>query len=77
MTDSPLKAWLERDDLVPAMSGLRPKLSTTGLVDFVVQAETEPELMGMINLVGIESPGLTSGPAIAREVARLVAEVDA
>lgn len=69
--------WLERDDLVPAMSGLRPKLSTTGLVDFVVQRETEAELAGMINLVGIESPGLTCGPALAQEVGRLVAEMDA
>jgi len=69
--------WLEREDLAPAMSGLRPKLSNTGLVDFVVQAEGEPELAGLINLLGIESPGLTCGPAIAREVGRLVREQDA
>ncbi len=68
--------WLEREDLVPAMSGLRPKLSTTGLVDFVVQRETDSQLEGLVNLMGIESPGLTSGPALAREVGRLVAEMD-
>ncbi len=68
--------WLKREDLTPAMCGLRPKLSTTGLLDFVVQREDEPELSGLINLVGIESPGLTAGPALAREVGRLVAEVE-
>ena len=68
--------WLRREDLTPAMSGLRPKLSTSGLVDFVVVREEAAELAGLINLVGIESPGLTSGPALAREVGRLVAEVD-
>jgi len=66
--------WLKRDDLVPAMSGLRPKLSQSKLVDFVVQAETEADLKGLINLIGIESPGLTAAPAIAQEVGRLVAE---
>jgi len=58
------------------MCGLRPKLSTTGMVDFVVHREVEPELAGLINLVGIESPGLTSGPALALEVGRLVAEME-
>jgi L-2-hydroxyglutarate oxidase LhgO len=58
------------------MSGLRPKLSTTGLVDFVVQRESEPHLTGLVNLLGIESPGLTSAPALAREVGRLVREMD-
>ena len=57
------------------MCGLRPKLSTNGWVDFVVQREEEAELAGLINLVGIESPGLTAGPALAREVGRLVAEM--
>lgn len=64
--------WLEREDLEPAMSGLRPKLFPTGFADFVVQRE-EGDLEGLVNLVGIESPGLTSAAALAREVARLVA----
>ena len=68
--------WLTPDDLTPAMCGLRPKLSTTGMADFVVWREVETELAGLINLVGIESPGLTSGPALAREIGRLVAEMD-
>lgn len=68
--------WLTEEDLTPAMCGLRPKLSTTGMVDFVVCREDSPDLSGLINLVGIESPGLTSAPALAREVGRLVAEME-
>ncbi|MBK7187327.1 MAG: NAD(P)/FAD-dependent oxidoreductase [bacterium] len=68
--------WLRVDDLSPGMSGLRPKLVPTGFADFVVQRE-EGDLAGLVNLVGIESPGLTSAAALAREVARLVAGMDA
>ncbi|MCB1183909.1 NAD(P)/FAD-dependent oxidoreductase [bacterium] len=68
--------WLEPDDLVPDMSGLRPKLDTTKLVDFVVQREDEDDFAGMVNLIGIESPGLTSAPALARHVADLIDEAD-
>jgi len=67
--------WLEMDDLAPAMCGLRPKLTLTGFRDFVIQRETD-DLGGLINLVGIESPGLTSGPAIAVAVADLVREME-
>lgn len=63
--------WLKPDDLEPGMSGLRPKLVPAGFADFVVRRE-EGDLAGLINLVGIESPGLTSAAALAREVGRLV-----
>jgi len=62
--------FLEREDLGPDMCGLRPRLLTwwrDGWADFVVMRETG-DLEGLINLVGIESPGLTSAPAIARQV---------
>ena len=62
--------FLEREDLGPDMCGLRPRLLTwwrDGWADFVVTRETG-DLEGLINLVGIESPGLTSAPAIARQV---------
>jgi L-2-hydroxyglutarate oxidase LhgO len=68
--------WLEADDLAPGLSGLRPKLVPTGFADFVVCRE-EGDLAGLINLVGIESPGLTSAAALAREVARLFDGKDA
>jgi L-2-hydroxyglutarate oxidase LhgO len=67
--------WLQYEDLAPAMCGLRPKLAVTGFGDFVVQRETG-DLGGLINLVGIESPGLTSAPAIAADVADLVREME-
>jgi L-2-hydroxyglutarate oxidase LhgO len=62
--------FLERADLGPDMCGLRPRLASwwqDGWADFVIARE-EGDLAGLINLVGIESPGLTSAPAIAREV---------
>ena len=67
--------WLELDDLTPAMCGLRPKLAVTGFEDFVIRRETD-DFYGLINLVGIESPGLTSAPAIAAAVADLVGEME-
>ena len=67
--------WLSLDDLSPAMCGLRPKLATSGFGDFVIQREDDP-WAGLINLVGIESPGLTSAPSIALAVADLVREMD-
>lgn len=62
--------FLERGDLAPDMCGLRPRPSrwwAEGWSDFVVVRE-QGDLEGLINLVGIESPGLTAAPAIARQV---------
>jgi L-2-hydroxyglutarate oxidase LhgO len=64
--------WLEPEDLVPDMSGYRPKLVVKGFRDFEVCLE-ENELQGLINLVGIDSPGLTSAAAIAEDVGRMLA----
>jgi glycerol-3-phosphate dehydrogenase len=57
-------------DVITAYSGMRPKLvpsSVGGFGDFVV--EEVPEALGVMQLVGIESPGLTAAPAIAEDVA--------
>lgn len=61
-------------DITPDMSGIRPKLQTKeGLAhDFVIAHEKERGLNGFINLIGIESPGLTASPAIARHVEGLL-----
>lgn len=58
--------------LQPAYSGIRPKLSGPGEPgsDFVIQDATEHGIAGLVNLFGIESPGLTASLAIAEEVAR-------
>ncbi len=67
--------WLEPGDLTPDMSGIRPKLCAHGFRDFVVRRETDTGLEGLVNLVGIDSPGLTSAPALAAAAADLAAEV--
>jgi glycerol-3-phosphate dehydrogenase len=57
-------------DVIGAYSGVRPKLtpeSVKGSADFVIEEVSEAP--GMLHLVGIESPGLTAAPAIAKEVA--------
>jgi L-2-hydroxyglutarate oxidase LhgO len=63
------------EDLEPDTSGIRAKLQGPGepARDFVIREETDRGLPGLVNLVGIDSPGLTAAPAIAEEVARLLA----
>lgn len=66
------KIWtaIDPDRLHPGYAGIRPKLSGKGepMADFVIQSESEHGLPGLVNLFGIESPGLTSSLAIARQV---------
>jgi L-2-hydroxyglutarate oxidase LhgO len=64
---------LERDAFVPDMTGVRPKLSGPGegVRDFIIIDEEKNGLPGFINLIGIESPGLTSSPAIAKMVTEM------
>jgi len=66
--------FIDEDDLLEDTSGLRPKLQEPGgeFRDFVIQDESCNGLPAFINLVGIESPGLTASPAIARYVKGLV-----
>ncbi|MDZ4761019.1 MAG: NAD(P)/FAD-dependent oxidoreductase [Alphaproteobacteria bacterium] len=56
-------------------SGCRPKLSGPGepAADFRVDGPEVHGMAGLVQLFGIESPGLTSSPAIAEEVARRLA----
>ena len=58
--------------LGPAYAGVRPKLGSpeTTAQDFVMQDEATHHVPGLINLFGIESPGLTSCLALADEVAK-------
>jgi glycerol-3-phosphate dehydrogenase len=71
-------------DLVLGYSGIRPKLSPPskssaespekkGIVDFII--ERDPEFPAAIQLMGIESPGLTAAPAIAERVFGLAREI--
>ncbi len=63
------------EDIMPDMCGIRPRLLKEGGVakDFVIAHEKERGLAGLVNLIGIESPGLTASPAIARRVEELLA----
>jgi L-2-hydroxyglutarate oxidase LhgO len=69
--------FMEPSDLEPETSGIMANLQGEGdgFRDFVIRHEYDRDLPGFINLVGIESPGLTSAPAIARYVSRLVNEL--
>ncbi len=64
---------LQDGALVPAYAGIRPKIHGPGepQPDFMVQGPAEHGVAGLINLFGIESPGLTASAAIARAVLRL------
>lgn len=67
------KYWpgLRDGALQPAYAGLRPKLHGPGepAPDFVIQREDVHGIPGLVNLFGIESPGLTASLALAREAA--------
>jgi L-2-hydroxyglutarate oxidase LhgO len=56
--------------LQPAYAGIRPKLSgpSEPARDFVIDGPGEHGVDGLVNLFGIESPGLTAALAIACEV---------
>ncbi len=58
--------------LEPGYAGMRPKLAPKGSVadDFAIQGPREHGVQGLVNLFGIESPGLTSSLALAEEVER-------
>ncbi|HPT21741.1 MAG TPA: NAD(P)/FAD-dependent oxidoreductase [Bacteroidales bacterium] len=66
--------FLEFGDISPEMAGIRPKIQKRGepVRDFYIMEESERGNPGFINLIGIESPGLTSSLAIANYVEGLI-----
>ena len=70
------KYWPELPDgaLQPAYAGIRPKIHGPGTPasDFVIQGPAVHGIPGLVNLFGIESPGLTSALAIAEYVQELL-----
>merc|ERR1712113_911509 len=58
--------------LVPSYSGVRPKIVGPGetSADFVVSGPEDHGVPGVVNLLGIESPGLTASLALAEHVER-------
>jgi L-2-hydroxyglutarate oxidase LhgO len=69
------KYWPDLPDgaLMPSYSGMRPKIVPPAVAaqDFLIQGPADHGVAGLINLFGIESPGLTSSLAIADHVAEL------
>jgi L-2-hydroxyglutarate oxidase LhgO len=61
--------------LAPGYTGIRPKLGPAGTQahDFVIEGPGRHGVPGLVNLFGIESPGLTASLAIADRVAALAA----
>jgi L-2-hydroxyglutarate oxidase LhgO len=66
--------FLEYDDIAPEMAGIRPKTQKPGedQRDFYIEEEGKRGYPGFINLIGMESPGLTSSIAIAKYVSNLI-----
>ncbi|TRZ96065.1 NAD(P)/FAD-dependent oxidoreductase [bacterium] len=66
--------FLEDGDLTPDTSGIRPKLQgeNEDFRDFVIKEESGLGLPGLVNLIGIESPGLTCSLAIGEYVKGLI-----
>ncbi|MFH1441026.1 MAG: NAD(P)/FAD-dependent oxidoreductase [Candidatus Omnitrophota bacterium] len=62
--------FISEEDLSADTSGIRPKLQEQGgdFRDFVISDEADKGFPGFINLIGIESPGLTASLAISRHV---------
>jgi L-2-hydroxyglutarate oxidase LhgO len=67
---------LPDDSLVPAYAGIRPKLAGPGEppADFVIAGPRSHGVPALVNLFGIESPGLTACLAIGEHVRRLLDE---
>ena len=68
---------IRKEDLRPDMSGIRAKTQGPGekARDFVIEHEEKRGYPGFIDLIGIESPGLTSSPAIAEIISTKVNEL--
>ncbi len=66
--------FLKFEDLSAEMAGIRPKLQVPGgpVRDFYIEEETDRGFPGFVNLIGIESPGLTSSLAIAKHVKEIL-----
>ena len=66
--------FISETDILPEMAGIRPKIQVPGgeEKDFYIKEESDRGLHGFINLIGMESPGLTSSLAIAEYVESLL-----
>lgn len=63
---------LDKEALNPDMAGIRPKIKGEGIKDFVIKHEIDRGMEGFIDLIGIESPGLTASLSMAKYVKNIV-----
>lgn len=65
---------LPDDSLRPSYSGIRPKIVGAGspAADFRIESARDHGVSGLINLLGMESPGLTASLAVAEQVVKLL-----
>ena len=65
---------LQAQSIASGYTGIRPKLGPAGSgpQDFIVQGPESHGIPGLVNLYGIESPGLTAALALAEHVRRLI-----
>ncbi|QFZ86107.1 FAD-dependent oxidoreductase [Variovorax paradoxus] len=74
---------LQDGELQPGYTGIRPRLAGPGssmhntATDFVIQTPRDHGIAGLVNLFGIESPGLTASLTLGEHVADLVAKMQA
>jgi L-2-hydroxyglutarate oxidase LhgO len=66
---------LDAERLYPAYAGIRPKISGPGEAtrDFYISGPQDHGVAGMVNLFGIESPGLTASLALGEYIAAMIA----
>ncbi|MDF2366939.1 NAD(P)/FAD-dependent oxidoreductase [Sneathiella sp.] len=69
---------LPDDSLIPAYSGIRPKIQTPegAPADFMLSGEEKHGIPGLVNLFGMESPGLTSSLKIGETVMEMLRQTD-
>jgi L-2-hydroxyglutarate oxidase LhgO len=70
---------LAADSLSPGYTGIRPKLGPAGapVADFIVQGPAQHGVPNLLNLYGIESPGLTSSLALAEHALNVLSQTRA
>ncbi|HVA72562.1 MAG TPA: NAD(P)/FAD-dependent oxidoreductase [Candidatus Limnocylindrales bacterium] len=72
----PMLPELRAEDLMPAYTGIRAKLAPPGshhATDFIIARD--PQFANVVQLIGMESPALTSAGAIAERVMELMSEI--
>jgi L-2-hydroxyglutarate oxidase LhgO len=69
-TDAVARYWpgVKERAIVPSYCGIRPKIHgpEASFADFIIQEDRDHGISGLINLFGIESPGLTASLSIAK-----------